>query len=41
MAGKKDIYKYGKNTQLSSTKQPRNSDRKPKLYTLVKKMFNK
>ncbi len=41
MAGKKDIYKYGKHTQLSSTKQPRNNGRKPKLYTLVKKMFNK
>lgn len=41
MAGKKDIYKYGKHTQFSSENQPKNSGRKPKLYTIARKMFNK
>ena len=40
MAGKKDIYKYGKNTQFSSENQPKNSGRKPKLYTIAKKVYN-
>lgn len=39
MAGKKDIYKYGKNTQFSSENQPKNSGRKPKLYTIAKKAY--
>ena len=40
MAGKKDIYKYGKHTQFSSENQPKNSGRKPKLYTVAKKTYN-
>ena len=40
MAGKKDIYKYGKKTQFSSENQPNNSGRKPKLYTIAKKAYN-
>ena len=40
MAGKDDIYKYGKRTQFSSTNQPQRSGRKPKLYTIVKKAYN-
>lgn len=39
MAGKKDIYKYGKKTQFSSENQPKNSGRKPKLYTIAKKAY--
>lgn len=39
MVGKKDIYKYGKNTQFSSENQPKNSGRKPKLYTIAKKAY--
>lgn len=40
MAGKKDIYKYGKETQFSSDNQPQRSGRKPKLYTIAKKSYN-
>ena len=40
MAGKNDIYKYGKKTQFSSENQPNNSGRKPKLYTIAKKAYN-
>lgn len=39
MAGKKDIYKYGKETQFSSDNQPQRSGRKPKLYTIAKKSY--
>lgn len=39
MAGKKDIYKYGKGTQFSSDNQPQNRGRKPKLYTIAKKTY--
>ena len=39
MAGKKDIYKYGKKTQFSSDNQPQKNGRKPKLYTIAKKAY--
>ncbi len=39
MAGKIDIYKYGKDTQFSSENQPVRSGRKPKLYTIAKKSY--
>ena len=39
MAGKKDIYKYGKETQFFSDNQPQRSGRKPKLYTIAKKSY--
>lgn len=40
MAGRNDIYKYGKDTQFSSERQPPRSGRKPKLYTIAKKAYN-
>lgn len=40
MAGKNDMYKYGKDTRFSSTNQPPNRGRKPKLYTIANKVYN-
>lgn len=33
----KNIVEIGKKTQFTSTNQPKNSGRKPKLYTIAKK----
>lgn len=40
MAGRDDIYKYGKGTRFTSERQPPKSGRKPKLYTVAKKAYN-
>lgn len=40
MANKR-IAEDGMKTRFTSEKQPRNSGRKPKLYTIARKMFNK
>lgn len=34
---KNDIVKLGKRTRFTSENQPKNSGRKPKLYTIAKK----
>ena len=36
----KNIVEIGKKTQFTSTNQPKNSGRKPKLYTIAKKAYN-
>lgn len=37
---KNDIVKLGKRTRFTSENQPKNSGRKPKLYTIAKKAYN-
>lgn len=37
---KNDIVKLGKRTRFTSENQPKNSGRKPKLYTTAKKAYN-
>lgn len=38
--GNKNIVQDGINTRFSSTRQPANAGRKPKLYTIAKKVYN-
>lgn len=40
MAKKRIYTSMGKKTQFTSTNQPKNSGRKPKLYTIAKKAYN-
>lgn len=39
MAGKLDMYKYGKEHRFTSENQPKTRGRKPKLYTVAKKAY--